>query len=264
MKRIFITGGAGKIGAALRHGLKNQGFALYSCDVKDFKKVDQDETVQQLDILDIQSLKKAMQGIDCVIHLAGIPNEDTWKRILNVNIEGAYNVFEAARQAKVKRVIFGSSNHAIGFYRVEENIDATVAPRPDTYYGLSKVLGEALGRLYADKHGLSVCCLRIGSFEERPFSKRHLRTWISHRDLVQLVLKCIQAPSYHFAIVYGVSANSQNKWDNRKTSFLGYAPQDNAQNYISDCIQEDDVIADQFHGGSYCSQGFDGDSSAID
>ena len=264
MKKILITGGAGKIGTVLRQGLKEKDFSLHSCDIKDFPKVKKDETILRFDILDIGLLKKAMEGIDCVVHLAGIPHEDTWENILQINIQGTYNVFEAARQAGVKRVIFASSNHAVGFYRTEKTLDAEVVPRPDTYYGVSKVCGEALGRLYADKYGLSVAALRIGSFEEKPHNKRHLRTWMSYEDLVQLVLKCIQAPRFHFVAVYGVSANTQNKWDNAAAHFLGYAPQDNAQNYVKDCLEADNPIADQFHGGTYCSMDFEGNATTID
>ena len=141
-----------------------------------------------------------MAGIDCVVHLAGMPVEAAWEKVLPLNIEGCYNVFEAARRAGVKRIIFASSNHAVGFHRRERFIDTNVVPRPDTRYGVSKVFGEALGRLYADKYGLSVACLRIGSFltPDRPTEARQLLTWISHRDMVQLVRRCIDYPDLSF------------------------------------------------------------------
>jgi uronate dehydrogenase len=264
MQRVLITGAAGKIGSTLRQGLQKKGFYLRLCDIDPLSEVNDGEEILQFDILDFIALKHAMKDVDCVVHMAGIPHEDSWSKILQTNIQGTANVFEAARQMGVKRIIFASSNHTIGFYRKEKILDDSFPLRPDTFYGVSKVLGEALGRLYADKHGMSVACLRIGSFEERPKTARHLRTWISPRDMVQLTLRCIEAPNYHFIIAYGVSANTQSCWDNGSIDFLNYRPQDNAEDYASSCIQHDDTIADQFHGGPYCSIAFDGDPSFID
>jgi nucleoside-diphosphate-sugar epimerase len=135
------------------------------------------------DIRDIAAIEKAMDGIDCVVHLAGASVESPWDKVLPLNVEGCYNTFEAARRQGVKRVIFASSNHAVGFHRRERFMDNTVVPRPDTRYGVSKVFGEAVGRLDADKYGLSVACLRIGTFRtpDRPIEARQLLTWISRR-----------------------------------------------------------------------------------
>jgi uronate dehydrogenase len=178
-------------------------------------------------------------------------------------------VFEAARQAGVKRVVFASSNHAVGFHRRDRMIDDTVAPRPDSRYGVSKAFGEALGRLYADKHGMSVACLRIGSFrpDDSPSVPRHLYTWISHRDMVQLTQRCIDAPNYHFVIVYGVSGNARNRWSNANARFLGYEPVDDAQAHAAR-IAAASVLEDErealFHGGFGCLVEFDGDVRRID
>src|SRR6202158_5755071 len=196
MKRILITGAAGKIGDTLRKGLRG--------------------SYPLIRLRDIAALEKAMAGIGCVVHLAGVPEESEWEKVLPLNIEGCYNVFEAARRQGVKRVIFASSNHAIGFHRRERFIDNSVVPRPDTRYGVSKVFGEAVGRLYADKYGLSVACLRIGTFRnpDRPAGGGQLLAWISHRDTVQLVRRCIDHQDYHFVTVYGVSNNLRRRWDN--------------------------------------------------
>ncbi len=139
-----------------------------------------------------------------------------------MNIEGCYNVFEAARRQNVRRVVFASSNHAIGYHRREKFLDDTVQPRPDSLYGVSKVFGEALGRMYADKYGMSVACLRIGTFRtpDRPSEARQLLTWISHRDMAQLTARCVEHASYHFTVVYGVSNNLRNRWDNSNAKFL--------------------------------------------
>ena len=141
-----------------------------------------------------------MRGVDCVVHLGAVPGEDTWDKILPANVVGTWNVFEAARRQGVRRVVYASSHHAVGFYRRERDIDQTVVPRPDGIYGVSKVFGEAVGRLFADKHGLSVACLRIGAFRDKPEDRRLLHVWLSPRDAVQLVGCCIDAPDYHFII----------------------------------------------------------------
>ena len=148
-------------------------------------------------------------------------------------------------------------------------IDNTVLPRPDTRYGVSKVFGEALGRLYADKYGLSVACLRIGSFvtPDRPTEARQLLTWISHRDMVQLVRRCIDHPHYHFVVVYGVSNNLRSRWDNTNAKFLGYRPQDDSEQFAAEILaqgKKEDGIAAQFHGGFYTPMEFAGDPDAIE
>src|SRR5580692_1889913 len=234
-KRVLITGAAGQIGDALRKGLRGSYSLIRLADIAPLGTAEAGEEIQSADIRDIPALEKAMTGIDCVMHLAGQPEEAEWEKVLSLNIEGCYNVFEAARRQGVKRVVFASSNHAIGFHRRERFIDNMVAPRPDSRYGVSKVFGEALGRLYADKHGLSVACLRIGTFRnpDRPADARQLLTWISHRDMVQLVRRCIDYPHYHFVIIYGVSNNLRSRWDNSNVRFLGYRPQDDSEMFAA-------------------------------
>jgi uronate dehydrogenase len=157
MKRILITGAAGKIGSVLRKGLRGSYPLIRLLDIAPLGAADTGEELYVTDIQDIAALEKAVTGVDCVVHLAGMSTEAGWEKVLRLNIEGCYNVFEASRRAGVKRIIFASSNHAVGFHRRERFIDTNVVPRPDTRYGVSKVFGEALGRLYADKYGLSGC-----------------------------------------------------------------------------------------------------------
>jgi uronate dehydrogenase len=268
-KRILITGAAGQIGVALRLGLKGSYSLIRLADIAPLGDAQAGEELCRVDIRDVAELEKSMQGIDCVVHLAGISVEDTWDKVLPMNIEGCYNVFEAARSQGVKRVVFASSNHAVGFHRRERFIDDTVAPRPDSRYGVSKVFGEAVGRLYADKHGLSVACLRIGTFRnpDRPAETRQLNSWISHRDMVQLTRRCIDAPSYHFITVYGVSNNLRSRWDNSNVKFLGYKPEDNSEDYAAEILAlgiKENEIATQFHGGFYCPMEFVGSTDRIE
>ncbi len=267
--RVLITGAAGNIGRVLRSHFKGRYALLRLTDIAPQDPAGPGEEVLKVDIRDPMALEQSLQGIDCVIHLAGVPEEDVWSKVLPLNIEGCYNVFEAARSAGVRRVVFASSNHAIGFHRRETFIDTDVAPRPDGRYGLSKVFGEALGRLYADKYGLSVACLRIGSFRpnNRPSESRHLLTWISHRDMAQLTYRCVEHPAYHFVAVYGVSNNLRSRWDNTRVKFLGYRPEDNAEDFAAEVLAnspQEDPIAVQFHGGMYCPIEFVGDTQRID
>ena len=269
MQRILITGAAGKIGSTLRSGLRGNYALVRLLDVAPMGNSEAGEEICQTDIGGLAAIEQAMVGIDCVVHLAGQSVEGEWQKVLRLNIEGCYNVFEAARRQRVKRIVFASSNHAIGFHRRERFIDTSVLPRPDTRYGVSKVFGEALGRLYADKHGMSVACLRIGSFlvPDRPTEARQLLTWISHRDMVQLVRRCIDHPHYHFAVVYGVSNNLRGRWDNSNVKFLGYRPQDDSEVFATEILaqgRKENEIAAQFHGGFYCPMEFTGDPTEID
>jgi uronate dehydrogenase len=268
MTRVLITGAAGHIGKTLRAGLRGQ-YQLRLADRAPQAPAGDGEEVVSADITRLPQLLPVMHEVDVVVHLAGIPDEDSWETIRDINIDGCYNVFEAARQAGVPRVIFASSNHAVGFHRRDRMIDDTVAPRPDSRYGVSKVFGEALGRMYADKHGMSVACLRIGSFrpDDTPRVPRHLVTWISHRDMVQLTKRCIDYPDYHFVIVYGVSGNARNRWSNANARFLGYAPEDDAERSaarIAAAGVHEDAREALFHGGFGCLVEFDGDLRRID
>ncbi len=267
--RVLMTGAAGNIGRTLRAHLKGRYALLRLIDVAAQQAAGPGEEVATVDIRDMAALERSLRGIDCVIHLAGIPEEDSWEKILPVNIEGCYNLFEAARSQGVRRVVFASSNHAVGFHRRETFIDTMVQPRPDGRYGVSKVFGEAVGRLYADKYAISVACMRIGSFRpsDRPSESRHLLTWISHRDMAQLASRCVEHPDYHFVVVYGVSNNLRNRWDNTPAKFLGYRPQDDAELFAAEVLAAspaEDPIAAQFHGGMYCPMEFVGDTQRID
>jgi len=269
MQRILITGAAGQIGRALRGGLRGAYPLLRLLDVAPLGAAAEGEETVTADIRDMAAVEKATTGIDCVVHLAGQSTEAGWDRVLPLNIEGCYNVFEAARKSGTKRIVFASSNHAIGFHRRERFIDDQVLPRPDSRYGVSKVFGEALGRLYADKYGMSVACLRIGTFVEpdRPRDARQLLTWISHRDMVQLVRRCIDHAHYHFVVIYGVSNNLRSRWDNTNAKFLGYRPEDDSEKFATEILaqgKKEDEIAAQFHGGFYTPMEFAGDPGAID
>ena len=267
MNRILVTGAAGKIGSTLREGLRGCYPVLRLSDIAPLDPARDGEEIVRADLTDLTAVEAAMRGIDCVVHLGALPGEDTWDKILPNNVVGTWNVFEAARRQGVRRVVYASSHHAVGFYRRARVIDQNVVPRPDGIYGVSKVFGEAVGRLFADKHGLSVACLRIGAFRDQPTDRRLLYVWLSPRDAVHLVQCCIDAPDYHFITVYGVSDNARSRYRNVGLEFLGYHPQDKAEDYAADISRTpdtEDAISRQFHGGMYTEMGFDGDIARIE
>jgi uronate dehydrogenase len=267
MKTVLITGATGDVGTHLSRELAGK-YKLRLSDKRPMK-APKGQTFVKADISKMADALRITKGVDAIVHLGGYSVEGPWEGILSANLIGCYNVFEAARRAGVKRVVFASSNHAVGFHRRDRMIDDAVAPRPDSRYGVSKVFGEALGRMYADKHGMSVACMRIGSFrpDDAPTAPRHLFTWISHRDMVQLAKRCIDTPDYHFVIVYGVSGNARNRWDNANVRRLGYAPQDDAELHAAQIAatgQTEDAREALFHGGFGCLVEFDGDPQRID
>ena len=173
-----------------------------------------DEDFVAADLADYSQVETITAGIDGIIHLGGHSVEGSWDAIHKANIVGCYNLFEAAYRAGVKRVVFASSNHAVGFYPRDQKIGVNVTLRPDSRYGVSKAFGEAIGALYADKHGLRVTCLRIGNVNDMPLDKRRLSIWIRPEDLAQLVRIGLEHPDIRFEVFYGSSDNDASWWDN--------------------------------------------------
>lgn len=254
-RRVLLTGAAGGIGAVLRSGLRGRYPTLRLLDVEHLEASEDGEEAVVADLRDYASVEAAMKGVDAVVHLAAIPGEAAFADICEHNIVATYHVFEAARRQGVTRVVFASSNHATGFTPVTERIGPDAPVRPDTYYGVSKVFGEALARLYVDKFAMEVACLRIGSFGERPGSRRELFTWLSHRDAVELVRCCLDAPYLGFAVVYGISANTRTWWDNPHAERIGYRPVDNAEAYAAEVLDATpgDDPTDRLQGGPFAA-----------
>ena len=192
------------------------------------------EEVMVGDVGDLSLARRAIAGCDACVHLAGIPVEAPFNEILHTNIRGTWSIFEAARLEGCERIVFASSNHVTGFYPTTSRIGPEDPVRPDSYYGASKVFGETLGRMYHDKFGLRVACIRIGSALPRPLDERHLSTWISPGDLNRLVKACLLSPDLGFAIVYGASANRRGWWDLESARRLGYQPQDDSEKYAAE------------------------------
>ena len=229
MSTVLITGAAGRIGRYLRAGLPEHGFMLR---LLDRVPISDEPGAICADINDAAALAKAMAGADAVVHLAGlIHTNDPFEEILKVNMDGTYQVFEAARLAGVERIVYASSNHANGFAPRSANTAPGSGDRPDSFYGVSKLFGEALGRLYADRYGMKVACLRIGSCFDQPSNPRMLATWLSPADAARLVAACLRSETLDYAVVYGLSRNSRRFWDLEPALRLGYEPLDDAEDF---------------------------------
>src|SRR6185295_4596723 len=227
-----------------------------------------DETFIAADLARIDEVEKIVDGVDGIIHLGGISGEAPWEGILQSNIIGCYNLFEAARRKGVERVVFASSNHAVGFYPRHHHIGVDVTVRPDSRYGVSKAFGEAMGSLYADKHGLRVLCLRIGNFGDKPLDQRRLSIWLKPEDLVQLIRIGFENPDLRFEVFYGASYNERAWWDNSRAYEYGYRPTGKAEDYREEALAAQtkiapDPVGDFFQGGTFCSAEFDGDISRV-
>jgi uronate dehydrogenase len=259
MSIVVITGAGGRIGTMLRSRLAAPGRTLRLVDVKPVAAGGGEEAVTA-SVTDHEAMVAACTGADAVIHLGGIPAEAPWERILDVNIRGTHTLFEAARVAGVTRVIFASSNHAVGFTPLgSAPIPDYAFPAPDTYYGVSKVAGEALGALYSRRHGMDVVCVRILSCFDRPQNTRALSTWLSPDDAGRLFEACLVAPSPGFRVVFGVSSNTRGGWVSLdEARRLGYEPQDDAEVYAAQVIAEhgqadDDDPSALYLGGDFTS-----------
>ncbi len=256
---LAITGAAGRIGSVLRAAFRPEPVDLRLLDIVPIAAEAANEDARVVDLRDLDAVTASFEGVERVVHLGGIADEAPFGLILEGNILGTYNVFEAARRQGVRRVVFASSNHATGFYERTERISGEAPPRPDSLYGVSKAFGEALGRLYADKHGLEVACLRIGTFAERPRVRRDLSSWLSHRDAVSLFRACLSAP-LRFVTLYGASANTRAWWDDTAATALGYRPQDNAEDYAGSLPEESvrDGPTELLQGGEFVAREYRG------
>ena len=265
MKTILITGAAGDVGTHLRRELAGK-YHLRLSDIKPVKALAAGEKSAPGDIAKMSDMLRITKGVDAIVHLGGFSVEGPWDMILRANIVGCYNLFEAARRNSVKRVLFASSNHATGFYRRDVKIDHRVYPKPDSRYGVSKVFGEQLGSLYADKYGMQVFCMRIGNVTIAPPDKRRLSNWISPRDFARLVSAGIDNPDIRFEIVYGVSGNARSWYDNANALRLGYQPQDDAETYAAEVLAKEkpgDPRAELYQGGNFVFAEIGGDPSRI-
>lgn len=227
-QKLLLTGAAGGLGQALRERLKSNCSVLRLSDVKAFGAAVPGEEIVLADLADAAAVHAMVAGVDAIVHLGGISVEGPFGPILQANILGLYNLYEAARKQGVKRVVFASSNHVTGFYRQGETITADHPPRPDGLYGLSKAFGEDLSRFYFDRYGIETACVRIGSSFPEPKDRRMLATWLSYDDLHRLITACLTTPVLGHSIIFGMSDNAVTWWDNSRARHIGYVPKDSS------------------------------------
>ncbi len=258
MKKLVLTGAAGRLGSYLREPLSKLADSFVSSDiVPDIGKLYSNETYIRADLANYSDIHTLLQGADMVVHFGAIGDEAPFEQILGPNIIGAYNVWEAAHQHGVKRVIYASSIHAVGMHPRQDFIGIDAPHRPDTFYGLAKCFAEDLARMYWDKRRLESVCLRILSCA-KVSNTRALGTWLSYDDLIQLVTRAIDTPTVGFSVIYGVSDNDRAPVDNSKASYLGYRPRDNAEQFAEAIFAANpaaDVTdtAQMCHGGPFAS-----------
>ena len=265
---VLITGSAGEIGRHLRRTLRRDGRHLVLVDVAEQAGLEagEDAEIVTASFTDARAFGEACAGVDAVIHLGGLSTAGyRFAQYLEVNVEGTRQVLEAARERGVGRVVYASSHHAVGFH---PNAPGTVVPdyvfpRPDSYYGVSKVAGEALASLYHDCYGLDVICVRIGSYREVPTDQRTLWNWLSPGDCTRLFEATLRAPAPGYRVVWGVSANTRRIASLDEARLIGYAPEDDAEDY-ADVVSPDPEPWDRI-GGLYSEPTIDdprGPSSA--
>jgi uronate dehydrogenase len=254
MNKILLTGAAGIVGNALRPLLAKEYSSILLTDIVDIQELAGNETFVAGDITDFGFVKKITEGVSGIIHLAAMVGHYSFDEVLRPNFVGTYNIYESARLSSARpRVIFASSHHAVGFFkRGEAEINHLMAPRPDSFYGLSKAYGESLASLYADKFGVKSLSIRIGYVGENVPDERRLHTWISARDLTQLIKIGLQLPDLHHEIVYGVSRVPDPFFDNTNAFRLGYMPADHSANHLYSLdILKMQPEPDSYIGGSF-------------
>jgi len=258
--RLLLTGAAGGLGRELRPRLRRLARVLRVSDVVAMAPAEAGEEVATADLKDAAAVDAVVAGCEAIVHLGGISVEGPFEPILQANIVGVWNLYEAARRHAVKRIVFASSNHVTGFYRQDEVVSPLDPVRPDSHYGVSKAFGENLSRFYFDRYGIETVCLRIGSSFPEPRDRRMLATWLSYDDLERLVVASLTAPVVGHSIVYGMSDNTTTWWDNTPARHIGFRPKDSSEPFRAareasqPSLDRDDPTV-RLQGGGYVAMG---------
>jgi uronate dehydrogenase len=258
VQRLLLTGAAGTLGRILRPRLQSSCRQLLLSDRISIGALAAHEAEHVCDLADRAAIARLLQGVGAVVHLGGVSVENPFELIAPSNLHGVFNLYEAARLNGCKRVVFASSNHAIGCYEQGRQLSVGDKPRPDGYYGVSKLFGENMAQLYWDRYGIETVSLRIGSATPEPEDRRALSTWLSLDDLERLVRAALFAPDVGCLTVYGVSANTARWWSDEGWDRIGYVPQDNAEAWrsrVQDIILEPGSPMDRLQGGRFLGLG---------
>ena len=254
---VLLTGASGALGRVLTRALGEAGWTLRLTDRVPFPDPLPDGArFQRADLEDGPAILRLAEGCGTILHFGGISVEHPFETVIGPNIRGLYHAYEAARREGA-RMVFASSNHAIGFHERSEVLDETCALKPDGYYGLSKAYGELMGGLYRDKHGVESVFLRIGSCFPEPTDARMLATWLSYGDMARLVMRATLAPSLGpdgTVVIWGASNNSRMTWwgrDGRDT--IGWVPQDSADPYAQalEGKTSGNPVVERYQGGGF-------------
>jgi uronate dehydrogenase len=251
-RTVLLTGAAGGLGTLMRDLLPAYGYDLRLLDLR---PIEGEPGAIAADLADRDAVREAVRGVDAIIHLAGISLEAPFEKILKANIEGTYHLYEAAREEGVGRIVFASSNHAVGYTPRPQGDDLLIPVdtprRPDTFYGLSKCFGEDLAQLYWDRHGLETVSVRIGSCFPEPTSVRMLSVWMSPADGARLFHAALTAEHVGHTVVHGSSANTRLWWDLTSARALGYEPQDDSEPFAKKLIAEQGELQDGNEAHAY-------------
>ncbi|QBY00227.1 NAD(P)-dependent oxidoreductase [Rhodophyticola sp. CCM32] len=265
--RILITGAAGRLGTELRKGLAHLAEHVRLSDRQEAQDLQPHEEMIVCELGDYDAVLALTSGVDAIVHFGGAPLETDFETILDSNIRGSYHIYEGARKNGVRRVIYASSVHAIGYHEMGAQIDADAPVRPDSLYGVSKNFVESLSRLYWDKFGIESLCLRIFSSFPEPADRRMLWSWMSFADCVHYVERGLEAPRVGHTIGYGLSDNRLKPVDDSKAGHIGYAPRDTAEGF-REMVEAKTDLPDakapgvQYLGGWFCELGHPDDESS--
>jgi uronate dehydrogenase len=252
--RILIVGAAGRIGSTVAAGLSQAGHQVRGLDLVAPNAVDCALGVVVGDCTDAGVAREGVDGVDAVAHLAGIPGETTLPEALTSHLITTATLLDAMVAAGVRRIAYASSNHAVGMHERVDRLDIDARPRPDTFYGVSKVAVEGVLSLYVDRAGIEAVAMRIGSFLERPTTVRQLATWLSPGDCVRMVEAAVTAPDVGFTAIYGISANTRAWWDLEPGRAIGYDPVDDAEAYAADVpVRDEDAAETGRVGGPFAT-----------
>jgi uronate dehydrogenase len=261
--RLLLTGAAGGLGKVLRETLRPYATTLRLSDIVEMAPAQSGEEVQVCDLADKDAVHRLVDGVDAILHFGGVSVERPFEEILGANICGVFHIYEAARRHGVKRIVFASSNHVIGFHKQDQTLDAHSPRRPDGYYGLSKSYGEDMASFYFDRYGIETVSIRIGSSFPEPQNRRMMSTWLSYDDLTQLIERALYTPEVGHTVVYGMSDNKTVWWNNHLAGHLGYKAKDSSEVFRDKVEAQPMPAADDpamvYQGGAFVAAGPFGD-----